>query len=67
MPNDNVKGAQNLLKWERDERMGEFSQAMLNSNLGGASEALKQPNFDLSDRANGEQLDWQPDGAWIEQ
>uniref|UniRef100_A0A2P2L4Y2 Uncharacterized protein n=1 Tax=Rhizophora mucronata TaxID=61149 RepID=A0A2P2L4Y2_RHIMU len=36
--------------------MGEFSQAMLNGNLGEASEALKQPNFDPSDRANGEQL-----------
>ncbi|MGM5101741.1 hypothetical protein ACS4XW_25885, partial [Escherichia coli] len=59
-------GAENLLKSGREERMGEFSQAMLNGNLGEASEALKQPNFDPSDRANGEQLDWQPDGAWIE-
>ena len=66
MPNDNVDGAENLLKWDRDKRTGEFSQAMLNSNLGEASEALKQPNFDPSDRANGEQLYWQPDGARIE-
>ena len=48
MPDDNVDGAQNLLKRERDERTGEFSQSMLNENLGEASEALKQPNFDPS-------------------
>ena len=53
MPNDNVEGAQNLLKWERDEMMGEFLQTMLNSNLGEASEALKQPNLDMSNGANG--------------
>ena len=64
MSNDNVQGAQNLLKGERDERTGEFLQGMLNSNLGEASKALKQPNFDPSDRANGAQLDWQPDAAW---
>ena len=63
MPNDNVKGAQNLLKWERDERTGEFLQTMLSSNLGEASEALRQPNFDLNDMANGAQLDWQPNGT----
>ena len=62
--NDNVEGAQNLMKWERDERMGKFSQTMLNSNLGEASEALKQPNFDLNDGANRAQLDWQPNGTW---
>ena len=66
MPDDNVDQAENLLKWERDERIGEFSQAMMNGNLGEASVALKQLNFDRSDRANGEQLDWQPDGAQIE-
>ena len=66
MWNDNVDGAENLLKWKRDERTSEFSQAMLNANLGEASGALKQLNFDPSDRANGEQLDWQPDGARIE-
>ena len=53
MPNDNVDRAQNLLKRERDERTGEFSQTMLNGNLGDASAALKQPNFDPSDEANG--------------
>ena len=63
MPDDNVNGAQNLLKQERDERTREFSQSMLNDNLGEASEALKQWNFDPSDGANGVQLDWQPDGA----
>ena len=63
MPDGNVGGTQNLLKWERDERTGKFSQSMLNDNLGEASEALKQPNFDPSDGANGVQLDWQPDGA----
>ena len=66
MPDENVDQAENLLKWERDERMGEFLQAMLNGKLGEASEALKQLNFDPSDRANGEQLGWQPDGARIE-
>ena len=63
MPNDKVDRAQNLLKQERDERTGEFSQSMLNDNVREASEALKQPNFDPSDGANGVQLDWQPDGA----
>ena len=63
MSNDNVQGAQNLLNRERDERTGEFSQSMLNDNVGEASEALKQPNFVPSNRANGVQLDCQPDGA----
>ena len=63
MPDDNVDGTQNLLKQERDERTGEFSQSMLNDNVGEASEALKLPNFDPSNGANGVQLDWQPDGA----
>ena len=66
MPSNNVDGAQNQLKWERDERMGEFLQTMLNNNLGEASEALKQPNFGLNDGANGAQLDWQPNGTWNE-
>ena len=64
MLNDNVNGAQNMLKLERDKRTGKFSQTMPNGNLGEASEALKRPNFDLSDEANGAQLDWLPDGAW---
>ena len=41
MLNDNANGAQKLLKRERDERTGEFLQAMLNNNLGEASEGLK--------------------------
>ena len=50
---------------ERGKNGGVFA-SNAERQLGKASEALKQPNFDLSDGANGAQLDWQPDGAWIE-
>ena len=52
-----------MLMQKRDKRTGEFLQTMLNGNFGAASEALKQPNFDPSNGANGVQRDWQPDGA----
>ena len=53
MPSNKVDRAQNLLKWKRDERTGEFLQTMPDGNLGEVSKALKQPNFNPSDRANG--------------